>query len=121
MELPKVLRGKERQFKIGKDLPEEEKVIITLRMPSLQDLAMMDINESDIKDVKIKKMIPMLASMLGTTEEDVGKLSTEYLEEVMDCTMTMMERSSTNARVDIKSFVQQKREQIEQQNRSVEK
>ena len=77
---------KVKEYKIPKNpKPGQDQATIGITPLSLEDISLYDLKEGTPIEEAAKKTVGMLARSLSVTEEEVKKVSFEFLQELVDC------------------------------------
>ena len=116
IELIKKLYAKKKTYKVPKE-PKEgiDQVSLEITQLSLEDLGGLDMREDMPLSDMAKSVISMVAKSLEITEEEAGKISFEFMGDLLDIVTDANGFNEEDMKkTGIKSFIEKKKELIKE-------
>ncbi len=114
IELIKKLYAKKKTYKIPRE-PKEgiDQVSLEVTQLSLEDLSVLDMREDMPLSDLSKNVKKMVAKSLEISEEEAGKISFEFMEDLLEIVMDANNFKEEDAKkTGIKDFIEKKKELI---------
>ena len=109
------LYAKEKTYKIPKEKIEgKDQVELKIKPLSMDDMELMNSDKSLEPSKIAKNTVKMIAKSLKLSEEEVSKISVEFLEDISSAIMDANNFKEEDLKKSvIKEFIQKKKEQME--------
>lgn len=103
-----------KEYTIGKHLPPEQQKKMDIHPLSIDNMNLADTSEDDTFEQQMEKTTKLLAVSLDIDEADVGKISLEYLEDLIKAIFEANNLNSEKADESMKEFIEKKRKLLEE-------
>lgn len=81
------LYGKDKEYLIGKDLPEAQRAKITISPLTSDDAKLLGEKENETTEEQITRSLLLISKSIGCTPEQAKSLSLKYLYELTEAIM----------------------------------
>lgn len=118
----KKLYSTDKEYKIPKNPKEgQQQATVSITPLGLDDISSLDINENAPMEEIAKNAKKLFAKSLKIEEEEAGKLSFEFMQELLEAIMDANNFNEADVdKTGIKKFLEDKRKLIKEEKKNVE-